>query len=248
MTRHIVCTGIVCLVLGWSVDSRGEGAALERSFSLGQTPRVKVNSIRGPITVAAGKQDRVTVRAVKEGGSEADRQALKVEVEPGDGALTVNTRCTRRLGSCGKARVRYTLTVPARARLALKAVSGRVKVSGLSGALTARTVSGAVEARGAPGQVAASTVSGRVMLRLAATPRSVKASTVSGRIEIKLPGQARATVALSTISGNLTSHLPLRTSRRCRRSLVGIMGPGDGPKNRIKASTVSGGITLSGDA
>ncbi len=141
-----------------------------------------------------------------------------------------------------------------------RSVNGPVRVGGVRGGVVARTVNGAVETsdtgsaalrmhtvngkirvRGHAGEVRVRTVNGTVRLNLTKLTGAVRIKSVSGSATIKLPRASGASVDLSTLSGRLSSDLPLQTTRKGRRSLAGTLGQG-GPQ--IRARTVSGSVIL----
>ncbi len=260
MTRTAITTVVLCLSFN-GCEAAYAADTLNKTFNLGAAPQVEVGNINGPVTVTGGARSTVFLSAVKSGGSAADRDRLKIEVEVDGDALRVTTRCDRWIRGCGRGvKVRYTLHVPRGTRLSARSVNGPVTVSGVQGEVKARsvngrvrtsdtgsasvrvrTVNGKIEVRGHAGEVRARTVNGKIELRLRKLARDVRLRTVSGTARVLIPRGSGARVDMRTVSGELTSELPMQVSRRGRRGLNGTLGNG-GPQ--IKARTVSGGVKI----
>lgn len=263
MMRTAIYTTLLCLVtVGLTGCQRAHAAdTFNKTLNLGATPSVSVANINGPVTVTGSARGTVYLSAVKVGGTAAQRRSLKIELESSSDCLEVRTRCDRWVRGCGRGvKVRYTLHVPRGTRLRARAVNGPVRVSGVRGGVVARTVNGLVETRdtgaaslrtrtvngkirvrGHAGEVRARTVNGPIRLELSKLTGAVRVRSVSGTATIKLPRGSGATVNFSTVSGELTSALPLQTTRQGRPGLTGTLGQG-GPQ--IRARTVSGSVTL----
>jgi hypothetical protein len=145
-------------------------------------------------------------------------------------------------------------------KVEVRTVSGTVTLDGVSGPVVARSVSGGIEARGQAGHMRMESVSGSFTVQSDGAP-SLTAKTVSGSLSVDAISSP-TTVAFSSVSGGLVVRQPdqkgydadLRTVSG--RVVVGgerISGEfgrvkhrrqDPGATMRVKASTVSGDITL----
>lgn len=262
MMRSLVCTAVVCLGLVLLLQPASAADTINKRYNLGASPTVDLANVNGPVTVTGAAGPQVVLRAVKQGGTAAQRARLVIELEPGARQLRVRARCKGWLRSwgCGRVRVSYTVQVPRATRLTVRSVNGAVKLRGVQGEVNARTVNGKITARQtgqAPltlktvngtisasdvgGTVRANSVSGALRLSLQRVAGQVRVRSVSGPVELRLPRDAAASVALSTVSGELASQLPLQAQQRRRRSLEGRLGRG-GPL--LTARTVSGSVSI----
>jgi len=93
----------------------------------------------------------------------------------------------------------------------LNSVSGRITlVPGTrAGIVNVDTVSGRVEASGTFERITTSSVSGNVSITSKQVPSSLKAGSVSGNITITLPDDAVLSVNHSSVSGRISSDLPM---------------------------------------
>jgi hypothetical protein len=176
-----------------------------------------------------------------------DRAELSVAVPPG---------VTLQIGTVSAEGLVVGLT----SDVEIRTVSGLVTLDGVSGPVVARTVSGSVDARGQTGLMRMESVSGSFTVQSAGAP-SLVAKTVSGSLSVDA-NAADVTLAFSSVSGGLVVRhedgggydADLRSvsgrvvvgSERVRGDYGAVRhrqhDPGAGV--RVKASTVSGDITL----
>jgi DUF4097 and DUF4098 domain-containing protein YvlB len=141
----------------------------------------------------------------------------------------------------------------------LRTVSGAFTLDGVTGSVVARTVSGTVEARGQVGDMRMDSVSGSFTVQSDGAP-TLAAKTVSGSLSVDAVA-APLSIAFSSVSGGLVLRQADRTGYDVDlRSVSGhvvvggqqVTGYGSvkhqrhdpGATMRVKASTVSGDITL----
>lgn len=115
----------------------------------------------------------------------------------------------------------YDVTVPAGTRVTLNAISGSITVAGVRGGIDANSVSGSVDVRDAAANVAIESVSGNVTA--SGVAGDVKAETVSGRLDV-------SNVSGTVSAGNVSGSIYLSDTRG----------------TRVRASSVSGGVTFAG--
>ena len=233
---------------GAAPDFRWQG-----SVEAGRT--VTVRGVSGSITAARGSGE-VVVEAVKTARrSDPDDVTIEV-VEDSEGVLVCavypsgwlrQNRCARgdayRMSSRNNdVNVAFTVSVPDGVHLDARNTNGVVRVSGLSGDVSATTVNGNIEAESA-GRVSARTVNGRIDAAMGASPREdLSFRTVNGRVRLALPAEVDADLSLRTVNGGIDSDFPVDVRGRWGpRSASGRLGQG-GPD--IDVSTVNGGIEV----
>ena len=98
----------------------------------------------------------------------------------------------------------------------LTSVSGNISLNNTAhgSGVGVNTTSGSINISGAFDEVVAESVSGSVEVTSTLTPASFKAETVSGNITITLPGDASISIHHTSVSGRLTSEIPVTMEGR----------------------------------
>ena len=148
----------------------GRGPEYTENFSrtvrIGRTGALDLQNVAGDISVTGGGGDDVRIEAVKRvrHPNEAEAKALlseiQIEVADRGGRVEVRAEYPRRRNWSGG--VDFTVSVPRDASVALRSVSGTVKVTNINGELRAETVSGDIITMTAKKLRVAKTVSGDV--------------------------------------------------------------------------------------
>jgi len=211
-----------------------------RPFNPGGTFRLENSN--GSIQIDTWDEPRVRIEAEKAASDRTTLEATRILVEGEGDRVEVRTRHPRRFlfGPSGK--VDYHVTLPARARIEVENVNGRLKITGIEGRVRASTVNGSVEVREAAGEVDVSAVNGSVEARCSEIdPRGrSRLSTTNGSVTLYLPRDASGEFEASTVNGRIRTDFDLDTDRRGRR-LRGRLGKGDA---RFDLSTVNGSIGI----
>ena len=128
----------------------GRGQEYTETFSrtvrLGRTGVFDLQNVSGDITVTGGGGDDVRIEAIKRvrHPNEAEAKqllaALTIDVQERSGRVDVRSEYPRQRNWAGG--VDFTVTVPRDASVALRSVSGTVKVTSVNGELRAESVSG----------------------------------------------------------------------------------------------------------
>jgi hypothetical protein len=126
--------------------------------------------------------------------------------------------------------------------LRINTVSGDVSAKKLSGAFELVTVSGDLDATDVQqASISAKTVSGDLAVQTTLSDGPYRFDSVSGDVRLQLPAEARFSVRLSTISGDISSTFPATNfSRSYGSQAVDIQGGGV----TIDAKSVSGNLQL----
>jgi DUF4097 and DUF4098 domain-containing protein YvlB len=201
-----------------------------RTVPVGAEGALDLANISGDVRVTGTSASEITIEAVKrvrhKDADEARRllQQLRVDITTVGDRVEVRTSYPRRRGDAGErnssARVDYTVSVPMRAAVTIKTISGDAAVTRVDGEVRAETVSGDVSVTGTPNLASARTVSGDVTARDVAGTANLSLGTVSGTVFAS--GLKARSLECGSVSGDIR--------------LSGIQ------VDRLLAKSVSGGI------
>ena len=204
-----------------------------RTLKIGASGVLSLGNVAGDIVVTRGGGSDATVEIVKTArGRDANDaremlQLVQVEVNERAGRADVRTRYPNESGRNRRnfsVSVAYNVTAPAGTRLTVESISGSVKVSDITGEVSANTVSGSVRISGATRISAAKTISGTVEIVDAQTDGALESGSVSGDVILRRVSARR--VEASTVSGNIRIE-----ELQCER---------------VDASSTSGGVAFTG--
>lgn len=251
-------TAIVSLALASTAAAASLTEKIDRTFDVKPGARIAVSNVNGRVTIASWDQAKVRVVATKEvEGSKQDLKelmaALKVELVPRDGGLTVTTRQPKHehgiasifdalSGNNIDYEVTYEITVPRNMNVAVENTNGTVSLSNVTGVLTLETTNGRIAVANCAGSVSASTTNGSIEAQLVRMEKKpMRFETTNGRISVSLPKSAAVDLDASTTNGAIESALPVATRSLGKNSLRGSINGGGTP---LTIRTTNGGITL----
>jgi DUF4097 and DUF4098 domain-containing protein YvlB len=166
-----------------------------RRFDPGGTFRLE--NANGSVEIDTWDEPRVRIEADRAARDRDALEATRVLVEGEGDRVQVRTRHPRRFLPGRGGRVDYRVTLPARARVEVETVNGRLQIRGVDGRVRASTVNGSVAVREAAGEVDVSSVNGSIEARCGAIdPRARnRLSTTNGSVTLYLPRDAGARAA-----------------------------------------------------
>jgi DUF4097 and DUF4098 domain-containing protein YvlB len=156
-----------------------------RTVRLGRTGTFDLQNVSGDITVTGGGGDDVKIDAIKRVRHPNETEAktilseLQIQVVDRSGRIEVRTEYPRQRTWSGG--VDFTVTVPRDASVALRTVSGTVRVTSVNGELRVESVSGDIITTGTKKLRMAKTVSGDLEISDAEADE-LSASSVSGDV------------------------------------------------------------------
>jgi len=111
--------------------------------------------------------------------------------------------------------------------------------------LALSTTSGSMRVTGVSGDISARSVSGDLAIAFAAANRKLDAQSTSGRVTVRLPADASFALDAHSTSGSVTCRFPIVVGDSSNgggsRALIGTVGTGSG---RVAVRTVSGDIRV----
>jgi len=160
-----------------------------RTFAVEPGASLTVDNFAGSVTVRAGGEGQIQVRAVRRAATSASSNRIQVRFDEAAGGLQIRTM---RPAGVLNARVDLEIQVPPGTPVEVETGAGNLEVRGVTGGLRAETGSGNVQAQGLAGGVDLGSGSGSVELQDVAG--DVAVDTGSGN------------VTLRGIDGDLTAH------------------------------------------
>jgi hypothetical protein len=253
--------GIVSLLLvgceGISIGRYSE--VEEKSFDLGSTPGLNLESFGGNVTVRAGAGSTVAVVATKRAKREQDLKAVTLRMAQVGGEVRVKAEKPAYLNDIS---VDFEITTPRGTVANVVTGGGNLKISGTGGAVNAVTGGGNVEVSETAGAVSAVTGGGDVKvtgakgatnvttgggnIEIRDASDSVEATTGGGNIEYR--GRPQGGCNFSTGGGNIklrldadsNATLNLEVPKECERCRVDVDFSVDGQVTRRKVSGTIG--------
>ena len=228
--------------------------------------KIDAQTANGQITLEGSDRDGVTVRAWKEVRGKravAEEFAQKVEVytEQIGGELRIFTEHPKPPRGVNVA-VRYAIETPREVDVNLRTANGKVKVSGISGAIDATTANGVIKLEGETGPIRArttngsikaeiilltndaefSTTNGSIGVEVHCCVAPVTALTTNGSINLTLPADFAGQLDAETKRGRMHSDFPIPVVGKIRNLLKGEIG--EGGEAVVKLRSTNGSIRL----
>ncbi len=190
-----------------------------------------------------GKDVRLRVKIVADGGSEAEAKDLvgDVRLELGD---TVKAVGPDRSGSRHWS-ASYRLEVPRGAHLSLQADNGGLSLEGFDGNAELRTVNGGLHLDRVGGRVQGQTTNGGIHVELSGTQwqgEGLDLRTVNGGLHLSIPASYNARLETGTVNGGVRSDVPMTTRGRHTGGRIETALGSGGPLIRVE--TTNGGLHL----
>jgi DUF4097 and DUF4098 domain-containing protein YvlB len=245
-----LCALFLAVAQGHASDHRKFTEEFHQTYPLAAGGRIELDNINGAVHISAWDQNEVKIDAVKYAGTKERLDEAKIEVETGNGYVSIRTKYpnhdnTFDGGWNDPAGVEYTLMVPRAAYLdGIKLINGPLDIHGVTGEVRASCINGRLTADGLQGRVRLETINGRMEARFEHVTNSpVELSSVNGSLELILPSDAKAEVEASTVSGGIEDDfgLHVRRHRFVGENLRGELGGGG---TRIRLSNVNGRIDI----
>lgn len=224
----------------------------ERTYDIGDTPRLSISNTNGSVTVQTHDSPRITVRAertvqaVTDEGARELLAATTINEDVQGSSVSLTTRRPPSFSMGQQAEVRYDVRVPRGASVAVRTTNGALLLEGVQGVVELETVNGRVRGARLGHVQRAETVNGSIDLSLDQVPRQgATIETVNGSVELTIPAATAATLAVRTVNGGISVDGFTRVDERerRRRRYDGALN-GGGPDLRVE--TVNGSVTIRG--
>ena len=218
------------------------------SYKLNDGGRLSVSNVNGSITVSGGSGDSVEITAIKKADKQETLDGIEIEITHSADSIVIETELpdSGHWYSGDNGQVTYVITVPAGTNLdSIETVNGEVKVSGVSGDVSAESVNGSLDCSDLASDASFATVNGSIEASFTKLDgqQKVKAETVNGRITVNVPKNADVEVSADTLNGGINGRdFGLETDKGFVGSdLNGSIGSGSASLN---VDTVNGSIKI----
>lgn len=207
---------------GFGEDSRRITAREQNSYQVSGSPRVRVETFDGGITVHAWDKNEVAYTAVKRAFDEKEMKGITVQANGSGSEVTLRAQFDKSFARAyhahdgrvtsysSNADVEFDVYVPRNAVLFVSSGDGRLRVEGVNGELDLHTGDGTIDVTGSRGRLKAETGDGRIRvddfegdadartgdgrITLDGNFRSLSARTGDGTISLALPEGSNATI------------------------------------------------------
>ncbi len=207
----------------------------EKTVALAKDGKVDIRNISGSIEVKTWDRAEVKIEALKVSKAsslsraEENAKKVKIEVNKEGSTLRIETKYPHTRIRSLSVSISYSLTIPAKAAIKAKSISGGVRLENIGGMVEAGTVSGSVKLMNAEKGADLHTTSGGIEVKnvtgdvdinvtsgsITATQikGSVSAETVSGSIKLLDISEARV-VKAKALSGSVIYEGKIRSDGR----------------------------------
>jgi hypothetical protein len=234
---------------------------VHRTLSLDRDGRVSVNTYKGTITVATWDRPEVRVDATIEpdGDDRESREKVQwteVRISGGGSSVEITSDYDEvkhhargflglfEIETGSLPFVRYTIQIPATARLEIEDYKSGINVSDLKSDLKLHTYKGTVKVANLDGAARVDTYKGDVHVEFARFSRASRFDTHKGEIDVRLPRDSRFELDADTgRRGNIESDFAM-TTHAGRSSAARASGAVNGGGPELRLTTYKGTLRV----
>jgi DUF4097 and DUF4098 domain-containing protein YvlB len=222
--------------------AEGVGQTEKFNYPLTHGGKFTVDDANGTIAITCWDRNEVEITAIKHGESQADLDAIRIDIKQGDHTIEVRTvYSSPELHHGG---VSYQVVVPRDlGKLAAYTANGNISVENVGGDVSMKSENGAITATSLKGSFSLSTTNGSINAVCSDLAGDGHLHTTNGSITLALPRSADALIDAATTVGRINSNLP---ANQVNKGLVGEtlearLGAGS---HHLEANTTNGSIRL----
>jgi DUF4097 and DUF4098 domain-containing protein YvlB len=207
---------------GFGDEARRITAREQNTYQVSGSPRVRVETFDGAVTVHAWDKNEVSYTATKRAFDDKEMKGITVQAQGGGSEVTLRALFDKSFAHSyhehdgrvtsysSNADVEFDLYVPRNASLFISSGDGRLRVEGVNGEFDLHTGDGTIDVTGSRGRLKAETGDGRIRVEdfdgdadartgdgrisLDGNFRSLSARTGDGTISLALPEGSNATI------------------------------------------------------
>jgi DUF4097 and DUF4098 domain-containing protein YvlB len=207
---------------GFGDDTRRITARESNSFQVSGSPRMRVETFDGAVTIHAWDKNEVSYTAVKRAWDEREMKGITIQAQGGGSEVTLRSQFDKSFAHSyhehegrvtsysSDASAEFDVYVPRNATLFVSSGDGRLRVDGVNGEVELHTGDGTIDVTGSRGRLRAETGDGRIRVEgfdgdaeartgdgritLDGNFKSLSARTGDGTISLSVPEGSNATV------------------------------------------------------
>jgi DUF4097 and DUF4098 domain-containing protein YvlB len=246
---------------GFGDDARRITARESNSFQVSGSPRVRVETFDGAVTVHAWDKNEVSYTAVKRAWDEREMKGISIQAKGGGSEVTLRSVFDKSFAHSyhehegrvtsysSDASAEFDVYVPRNATLFVSSGDGRLRVEGVNGELELHTGDGTIDVTGSRGRLRAETGDGRI--RVEDFEGDAEARTGDGRIT--LDGNFKS-LSARTGDGTISLSVPEGSNATIETNAESVFNDGvavsetPDTENRVRRWRIGGGgqvLTLS---
>ena len=232
-------------------DSYSFQESFEETHPFNADGTLTLSNTNGSVRIETWDKNEILISGEKAAKTEEELRLIELTIDAAPAEAAIKVKLPRRPGGWFRsnnirARVNFTITVPATARLRdVDTTNGSITISHVRGPVHADSVNGRITAEGLSGETSLETVNGEIDAKFArvASGQKISLQTVNGAVTIALPKEASIAVQAKCVNGSIDCEFPLKLEGPVKRNRVsGTIGTGEASLN---ATTVNGSIRIS---
>jgi Putative adhesin len=212
------------------------------NYPLANSGKFTIDDTNGTIAIRCSDRNEVEITATKHADSQADLDAIRIDIKQGTSTLEVQTVYSSPGPHSGG--VSYQVAVPKDlSYLQANTSNGSISAQNVSGSVSIKSENGAITATGLKGPFSLSTTSGSINADCTDVAGDGLLHTTNGSITLALPRYADALIDATTTVGRINSNL---SADKVNKGVVGgsleaRLGAGS---HHLEAKTTNGTISL----
>jgi DUF4097 and DUF4098 domain-containing protein YvlB len=244
MPNRPVFALFITTLLGFPVALLAQQVVQTQKFDcpLSSGGKFTVDDANGTIAIRCWDHNEVQITATKHAESQADLDAIRIDIKQGTGTIEVHTLYPSPGPNSGG--VSYQVVLPKDlGNLEASTANGSISAESVSGSVSMKSENGAITATSLKGPFSLSTTNGSINADCTDLAGDGLLHTTNGSITLALPRSADASIDATTTVGRINSNL---SANKVTKGIVGgsleaRLGAGS---HHLEAKTTNGTISL----
>ena len=192
---------------------------IEKTYDFDEKGRISLSNVNGNVSISACDCSQVHLTATVTASDQETRDRIEVKINSSNKKLSIETKYAktdRRHSRNNHSEVVYELRVPNKVELdEIQLVNGDLKISGVSGKLSADMVNGDLISDANMADTLVSMVNGdmKISFQDLSSVDRVKLESVNGDIVVRMPSNADLDVSAETVSGNISNEFGIKVHK-----------------------------------